>query len=222
MASEVDTAHVAAGRDRSGRLQAAARALARALPDHAPRGLALRALLAIVALAGAAWFVTIAVREAGRALGYSPAGGVAASVAAIILVPAAMGFAAPLLDAYLTLILGRIEPGTWSRIVAESLGALVLACCATVLDPRLWPGIGVLALVAVLGALFGLRRWQPQVVAGDVRPGSTRAPAVRRSRARQALLGRCLAAHALGARGRLSRGCAMTPLATSDTMGQRP
>jgi hypothetical protein len=167
MASQVDTAHVAAGRDRSGRLQAAARALARALPDHAPRGLALRALLAIVALAGAAWFVTIAVREAGRALGYSPAGGVAASVAAIILVPAAMGFAAPLLDAYLTLILGRIEPGTWSRIAAESLGALVLACCATVLDPRLWPGIGVLALVAVLGALFGLRRWQPQVVAGE-------------------------------------------------------
>jgi hypothetical protein len=78
-----------------------------------------------------------------------------------------MGFAAPLLDAYLTLILGRIEPGTWSRIAAESLGALVLACCATVLDPRLWPGIGVLALVAVLGALFGLRRWQPQVVAGE-------------------------------------------------------
>jgi hypothetical protein len=167
MASQVETTQVAAGRGRGGRLGAVAQGVAHALPDRAPRGLALRALLAIVALAGAAWFIAIAVREAGTALGYSPARDVAASVAAIILVPAAVGFAAPLLDAYLTLILGRVGPGTWSRITAESLGALILACCATVLEPRLWPGVGVLALVAVLGALFGLRRWQPRVVADD-------------------------------------------------------
>ena len=129
----------------------------------------LRALLAIVALAGAAWFVSIAVRQAEIALGRSPARDVAASAAAIILVPAALGFTAPLLDAYLTLILGRVAPETWSRITTESLGALILACCATVLEPRLWPGMGVLALVVVLGVLFGVRRWQPQVAA-DERP----------------------------------------------------
>ncbi len=167
MASQVESTQVAAGRGRGARLRGAARRSARALPDHAPRSLVVRALLALVALAGAAWFIAIAVREAEKALGYAPAGDVAASVAAIILVPAAVSFAAPLLDAYLTLILGRVAPGTWSRITAESLGALVLACCATVLEPRLWPGIGVLALVAVLGVLFGLRRWQPQVVADE-------------------------------------------------------
>jgi hypothetical protein len=165
MASQVETTQVGA----DGRLRAVARRVAHALPDRAPRGLALRILLALVALAGAAWFIAIAVRQAGTALGYSPARDVAASVAAIILVPAALGFAAPLLDAYLTLILGRVAPGAWSRITTESLGALILACCATVLEPRLWPGIGVLALIAVLGALFGVRRWQPQVVA-DERP----------------------------------------------------
>lgn len=168
MASQVEPTQVAAGRG-GGRLRAAARSVAHTLPDHAPRGLVLRALLAIVALAGAAWFIAIAVRQAGTALGSSPARDVATTVAAILLVPAAVGFAAPLLDAYLTLILGRVAPGTWSRITTESLGALILACCATVLEPRLWPGIGVLALVAVLGMLFGVRRWQPQIVA-DERP----------------------------------------------------
>jgi hypothetical protein len=169
MASQVESTHAAAARSRGGRPGAIARRVARALPDRAPRGLVLRALLAIVALAGAAWFIAIAVRQAEIALGSSPARDVAESVAAIILVPAAMGFAAPLLDAYLTLILGKVAPSTWSRITTESLGALILACCATVLEPRLWPGIGVLALIAVLGALFGVRRWQPQVVA-DERP----------------------------------------------------
>lgn len=167
MASQVETTGVAGGgtsRDgRDGRL----RAVVRALPDRAPRGLVLRALLAIVALAGAAWFIAIAVRQAEVALGRLPARDVAESVAAIILVPAAVGFAAPLLDAYLTLVLGRVAPGTWSRITTESLGALILACCATVLEPRLWPGIAVLAFVAVLGTLFGVRRWQPQVVAEE-------------------------------------------------------
>lgn len=165
MASQVESTQAGAG----GHLRAVTRRVAHALPDRAPRGLVLRVLLAVVALAGAAWFIAIAVRQAGTALGYSPARDVAASAAAIILVPAAVGFAAPLLDAYLTLILGRVAPGTWSRITTESLGALILACCATVLEPRLWPGIGVLALIAVLGALFGVRRWQPQVVA-DERP----------------------------------------------------
>jgi hypothetical protein len=165
MASQVESTQAGAG----GHLRAVTRRVAHALPDRAPRGLVLRVLLAVVALAGAAWFIAIAVRQAGTALGYSPARDVAASAAAIILVPAAVGFAAPLLDAYLTLILGRVAPGTWSRITTESLGALILACCATVLEPRLWPGIGVLALIAVLGALFGVRRWRPQVVA-DERP----------------------------------------------------
>ncbi len=167
MASQVESTHAAAATSRSGRPGAIARRVARALPDRAPRGLVLRALLAIVALAGAAWFIAIAVRQAEIALGSSPARDVAESVAAIILVPVAMGFAAPLLDAYLTLILGRVGPGAWSRITTESLGALILACCATVLEPRLWPGIAVLAFVAVLGTLFGVRRWQPQVVAEE-------------------------------------------------------
>ena len=205
MASQVESTQVAAGRGRGARLRGAARRSARALPDHAPRSLVVRALLALVALAGAAWFIAIAVREAEKALGYAPAGDVAASVAAIILVPAAVGFAAPLLDAYLTLILGRVAPGTWSRITAESLGALVLACCATVLEPRLWPGIGVLALV---GRARGAVRAAPLAAAGRGRrtcgPAAPRAPAARRAARRQERPRRRLAAGALGARSRLS------------------
>jgi hypothetical protein len=166
MAGQVGTKGVAAARDRRG-LRALVDGLARVLPDRAPRLFVVRAALGLVALAGAAWFVAIAVLAAGTAFGYSPAPGVAGAVAAIILAPAALAFAAPLLGAYLALTLGKVAPETWSGIMTASLAALILACCATVLDATLWPGIGVLLFVAVLGFLFGFRRWQPRLVAAD-------------------------------------------------------
>jgi hypothetical protein len=175
MASRVEAGQGAGDRARPGLWRTLAGGAARALPDHAPRGPVCRALLAVITLAGAAWFAAAAVHAAGTALGRAPARDVATAVAAIIVAPAALGFAVPLLDACLVLVLGRVAPETWSRIMAESLGALILACCVTVIAPGLWPGIGVLGLVAVLGTLFGLRRWQPRVVAAE---GPARLPLV--------------------------------------------
>jgi hypothetical protein len=151
---------------RSGRARRFAGAAARARPAQAHRRVA-RALCALAALGGAAWFVAIAVRAGAVALGYAPAHGFARALAAIILAPAAAAFAAPLLDAYLALALGRDRPATWSRIMTGACAALIVACPATVLDARLWPGVAVLGFVAALGYLFGLRRWQPRGMVDD-------------------------------------------------------
>jgi hypothetical protein len=120
-----------------------------------------------VALGGAAWFAAISVRAGAVALGFTPAHGFARALAAIILAPAAAAFAAPLLDAYLALALGRDRPATWSRVMAAACAALLVAIPATVLDARLWPGIAALVLVAALGYLFGFRRWQPRSLVDD-------------------------------------------------------
>ena len=64
-------------------------------------------------------------------------------------------------------------PATWSRIMAAACAALLVACPATVLDARLWPGIAALVLVAALGYLFGFRRWQPRSLVDD-RPARRR------------------------------------------------
>ncbi len=166
MADQVEKI-AASGEGRGGRARRFAGGLARALSGRARRGWTVRAVLAVVALGGAAWFATIAVRAGAVALGLTPAHGFARALAAIILAPAAAAFAAPLLDAYLALALGRWRPATWSRIMAEASAALIVACLATVLDARLWPGIAVLALVAALGFLFGFRHWQPRSLVDD-------------------------------------------------------
>ncbi len=150
---------------RGGRARRLAGAVAPAVA-HAHRRI-VRAPLALVALGGAAWFAAISVRAGAVALGFTPAHGFARALAAIILAPAAAAFAVPLLDAYLALALGRDRPSTWSRIMAAACAALLLACPATVLDARLWPGIAALGLVAVLGYLFGFRHWQPRSLVDD-------------------------------------------------------
>ena len=152
---------------RDGALRTLPAGAARVVPAGAPRHVLVRTGLTLPLLAGAAWFVGVAVRSSGTALGSSAAPSFAAAVAAIIVVPAAVGFAWPLLDACLTLVLGRNGHVTWSRILTESLGALILAACTTMLDSALWPGMAALALAATLGLLFGFRHWQPQALAGE-------------------------------------------------------
>ena len=139
---------------------------ARALGD-----LFLRLGLALVALAGAAWLAIVAARAGAIALGLTPAHGFARGLAALLVAPAAAAFAAPLVDASVTLLRGGHRHGTWARIMTEALGALILAACATVLSAALWPGVGALAFVATLGYLFGFRSWHPQRLVA-VRPAS--------------------------------------------------
>ncbi len=123
--------------------------------------------LATLSLAGAVWFAVIAWREATIALGFTPAHGFARAVAALILTPAAAAFAVPLVDACLALALGKDRPGTWSRIMAAACAASIVAGFATVLNAVLWPGIAVLAVVATVGYLRGVRRWQPEAQIAD-------------------------------------------------------
>jgi hypothetical protein len=78
MAGRVGTKGVAAAHDRGG-LRALVGGLARVLPDRAPRLFVVRAALGLVALAGAAWFVAIAVLAAGTALAPPPASSAAPS-----------------------------------------------------------------------------------------------------------------------------------------------
>ena len=122
-----------------------------------------RACLVALSLGGALWFAAIAWREGAIALGFAPAHGFARAVAALILAPAAAAFAVPLVDAVLALASGRDRPGSWSRIMAAACAASIVACFATVLNARLWPGIAVLAVVAIVGYLRGVRRWRPDL-----------------------------------------------------------
>ena len=138
---------------------------------RAPDSLVVRLGLALVTLAGAAWLAFVAARAGAIALGLTPAHGFAQSLAALMLAPAAAAFAAPLVDASVALLRGRHHSATWTRIMTEALGALVLACCATILSAALWPGVGALALLGALGYLFGFRFWHPQRLVA-VRPVS--------------------------------------------------
>ena len=47
--------------------------------------------------------------------------------------------------------------------MAAACAASIVACFATVLNARLWPGIAVLAVVAIVGYLRGVRRWRPDL-----------------------------------------------------------
>jgi hypothetical protein len=160
---------------------------------------ALRFLLArlglvVPTLAGAAWLVLVAGVAGAIALGLTPAHDFARGLAAFMLAPAAALFAAPLVDAAVALLRGRMRPATWTRIMAESLVALILAVCAATLTLALLPGIAALALTAGLGYLFGFRHWHPQRLVAmkptslpllllfDEPPGGT--PAVARELAR--------------------------------------
>ena len=105
------------------------------------------------------------------ALGFAPAHGFARAVAALILTPAAAAFTVPLIDACLALALGKDRPGLWTRIMATASAAAIVACFATVLNARLWPGIAVLALIATVGYLRGVRRWRPELQLAE-RPAS--------------------------------------------------
>lgn len=138
---------------------------------RAPRGLVARLGLTLLTLAGAAWLALVAARAGSIALGFTPAHDFARGLAAFMLAPAAAAFAAPLVDASVALLRGRDRHATWTRIMTEALGALVLACCATTLSLALWPGVGALAFVAALGYLFGFRSWHPQRLVA-VRPAS--------------------------------------------------
>lgn len=130
-----------------------------------------RACLLMVSLGGAVWFAAIAWREGAIALGFAPAHGFARAVAALILTPAAAAFTVPLIDACLALALGKDRPGLWTRIMATASAAAIVACFATVLNARLWPGIAVLALIATVGYLRGVRRWRPELQLAE-RPAS--------------------------------------------------
>ncbi len=138
---------------------------------RAPRGLVARLGLTLLTLAGAVWLALVAARAGSIALGLAPAHGFARGLAAFMLAPAAAAFAAPLVDASVALLRGRDRYATWTRIMTEALGALILACCATTLRVALWPGVGALAFVAALGYLFGFRSWHPQRLVA-VRPAS--------------------------------------------------
>ena len=137
----------------------------------APRDLFARLVLMLPALAGAAWFVLIAGAAGAIALGFTPAHGFARGLAAFMLAPAAALFAVPLVDAGMALLSGRQGHAAWTRVMAEALGALIVASCATTLTSALWPGIAALAFVAALGYLFGYGGWQPARTVSD-RPAS--------------------------------------------------
>jgi hypothetical protein len=138
---------------------------------RAPRSLVARLGLTLLTLAGAAWLTLVAARAGAIAVGLTPAHGFTRGLAAFMLAPAAAAFAAPLVDASVALLRGRHRSATWTRIMTEALGALILACCATVLSVALWPGVAALALAAALGYLFGFRSWHPQRLVA-VRPAS--------------------------------------------------
>ena len=137
----------------------------------AHRDLFARLVLVVPTLAGAAWFGLIAGAAGAIALGLTPAHDVARGLAAFMLAPAGALFAVAPVDAAVALLRGRMRPGTWTRIMAEALGALILAVCATTLSVALWPGVAALALTAGLGYLFGFRRWHPQRLVA-MRPAS--------------------------------------------------
>jgi len=130
--------------------------------SRAPHALIARLGLAVATLAGAAWLVFVAAAAGAVALGLAPGHGFARALAAFMLAPAAAAFAAPLVDASVALLRGRDRRATWTRIMTEALGALILAACATTLSLALLPGVAALAFVALLGYLFGFRHWHPQ------------------------------------------------------------
>jgi len=130
--------------------------------SHAPHALVARLGFALVTLAGAAWLVVVAASAGAVALGLAPGHGFARALAALMLAPAAAAFAAPLIDASVALLRGRDRRATWTRIMTEALGALILAACATTLTGALLPGVAALAFAALLGYLFGFRHWHPQ------------------------------------------------------------
>jgi len=126
-----------------------------------PRALAARLALAVLLTAGVLWFARLAVGAGATALGFTPAHTVAHAIAAILVVPACVGFAAALADGAQALVRGRRTPATWSRVMAEALAGLVLGAFVGVLQPAVWPGLAALGVAAVLG-LSGFVRWRPQ------------------------------------------------------------
>lgn len=122
---------------------------------------AARAYLALPLLAGAAWFVRLALHSGAVALGVTPAHGFANTLAAILLTPALGLCVMPLLDASLALLCGRDTAERWCRIMVEAGAALIIAACATVTSAALWPGVTGLSLVTALGFVAGFLRWHP-------------------------------------------------------------
>ena len=123
--------------------------------------------LSVFLLAGATWFVVLLVRLATVALGIRSAADLSGVLVAVVLVPATAACVAPLLEAGVALLRDRRSAGRWSRIMAEAGAALVFASLASAYDPVLWPGVGPLAVAAVLGFVVGLRRWRPATLAAD-------------------------------------------------------
>jgi len=111
-------------------------------------------------LTGAAWIVTVAGYWGSAILGLTEPRGFAHTVAAVLLTPAVLACAVPLLDGATALLGRRSGAGRWSRVFVEAVAALVFAGFATVISAALWPAVAALALAAGLGFGAGFRRWQ--------------------------------------------------------------
>ncbi len=138
------------------------------LPGGPPRVFAARLALGAPLLGGALWYARLALQAGAPALGLTPAHTVAQTIAAIILTPACVAFAAALADGAWTLLRGQGSAGTWSRVMAEALAGLVLGAFVGVLQPAVWPGLAALGIAAALGLTFGFVHWQPQAATGEV------------------------------------------------------
>lgn len=150
------------------------------------RGGRVRVVLAVMLFASATWLVGLAGYFASVALGLNPVQQSSQTVAAVLVTPAVLACAVPLLDGALALAGRRDGAGRWTRIFVEAAAALIFAAFATLLTAVFWPGVAALALAAALGFVGGFLRWQPAelpaptgvplVLLLDERPGAGRAP----------------------------------------------